>query len=162
MMLRFAILLVAAVGALIGASSATASGAYTFTDVASYPIEATFSGDCLGESVSFAGDAQIVYHGTIDPTGKEHTTTYTLHLNLVGTGDVTGTTYRYVEANGSFQTTDLLGDYWPAIGTFSQTMHVISAGGGADLLGQFKSHLTALDESNWPVYFLRIELTCVG
>lgn len=155
------IVLLAVTLALVAATSSSAAEppAYTETQHLTFPVEATFETMCMGEEALFVGELDEIVHLTIDPTGHLHVA-FATHLNIVGTGLVTGTTFRYVQAEAGPQSGDFFGDGSPTESTFTHTSRMISQGSGQDLFFHMTLHVTVNANGELTADVLQTDLGC--
>lgn len=142
-----------------------AEGASPSTDVVTLPVAFTIqpSGKaaiqaCVGEAVTFAGDALLVAHLTILPDGS--VSLDLLHFGAQGAiaiGGTTGTEYRLA---GGDSNPIILPPSGPLTATFVANLLVIGPGGAASFTAHIFQHITITPDGAITALVDIFDVTC--
>jgi len=153
------ILILLALGGLAIPASAGADGT-ALTTIFRTPIDGMTSTSCsTPEPISFSGQYQSVFHYTLDGTPVAHFSG-AVTSSGVGTGLVTGTSYRFAGASSS--STNEAPNGFPYHNTFTNTFLLVSHGPGDNLLLRETTHVTINANGTLTAEVSNISFDCVG
>lgn len=153
------ILIALVLGALAVPVSAGADGT-ALTTIYRTPIDGVTSSSCSPqEPIAFGGRYQSVFHYTLDASGVAHFSG-AVSSTGVGTGLVTGTSYRFSGTSSSSTNTPLTG--FPYHNTFTDAFLLVSGGPGDNLLMHVTTHVTIDANGTLTAEVTNISFDCVG
>ena len=152
-------LILLVLGVLAVPASAGADGT-ALTTIFRTPIDGMTSTSCsTPEPVSFSGQYQSVFHYTLDGSGVAHFSG-AVTSSGVGTGLVTGTSYRFAGASSS--STNEAPNGFPYHNTFTNTFLLVSHGPGDNLLMHATTHVTIDANGTLTAEVTNTTFECVG
>jgi hypothetical protein len=142
------------------AAPGSARPATTITTIVRTPISGLLFTNCsVPETIAFSGMTRSVFHFVLDGQGTAHFSGIS-ESNGVGTGLLTGTSYRFVSASSSstIEAPDSLSYH----NTFTNTFLLLSRGPQDNLRMHVTQHVTVTPEGVLTAEVLNIWFECVG
>jgi hypothetical protein len=138
----------------------SARPATTITTIVRAPISGFLVTNCsVPETIAFSGMSQSVFHFVLDGQGTAHFSGMS-QSNGVGTGLLTGASYRFAGASSS--STVEAPDTLPYHNTFTDTFLLVSRGSQDNLQMHVTQHVTVTPEGVLTAEVLNTRLECVG
>ena len=145
-----------------GPSSAAYAAAQTMTTVEKIPIDQTSFVPCAaggaGEDVHVTGQANLVFHVTLDNTGGAHIKLHGNYQGVIGTGLTTGDKYQATAAINEVGFVQK-GDEDRQV-TFLTKINLIGQGDASNFLALSHIHVTVNADGTVTVLFINLSLEC--
>jgi hypothetical protein len=145
-----------------GPSSAAYAAAQTITTVEKIPIDQTSFVPCAaggaGEEIQLTGQANLVFHGTLDNTGGVHIKLHGNFQGVIGTGLTTGDKYQATNTVNEVGFIDNLGEDRQV--TFLTKINFIGQGDASNLLGIMHIHGTLNADGTVTALVINVSFEC--
>jgi hypothetical protein len=144
-------------------SSAAYAAAQTITTVEKIQIDQTSFVPCAaggaGEEIQLTGQANIVFHGTLDNAGGAHIKLHGNYKGVIGTGLTTGDKYRATAAVNEVASISKEGEE-SYQATLLTKINFIGQGDASNFLARMHAHLTVHADGTLTGIVINISLEC--
>src|SRR5215216_7987585 len=138
------------------------AAAQTITTVEKIPIDETSFVPCAGgagEEIQLTGQANIVFHGTLDNAGGAHIKLHGNYKGVIGTGLTTGDKYRATAAVNEVASISKEGEE-SYQATLLTKINFIGQGDASNFLARMHAHLTVHADGTLTGIVINISLEC--